>query len=91
MNSKMGKILSSLMIDANDLGHRSRRGGMGQGFGIDWKEKLGRPGGTAQGLLERHSTTWAMLPAIFALVTFEIASHVYAQASLDLHPTIYAS
>jgi hypothetical protein len=42
-------------------------------------------------LLERHSPSLAPPPPIFVLVIFEIASHVYAQASLDHDPVIYAS
>jgi hypothetical protein len=42
-------------------------------------------------LLGRHSTTWAMLLVRFALVIFQIGSWVYALASLDHGPPIYAS
>jgi hypothetical protein len=42
------------------------------------------------GFQGKTSITWATPPALFALVIFEIASHVYAQASLDHDPPIYA-
>jgi hypothetical protein len=41
-------------------------------------------------LIGRHSTTWAMAPAGFALVIFEIGSCVLL-ANLDHDPPIYAS
>jgi hypothetical protein len=41
-------------------------------------------------LLGRCSTTWATPPVFFALVIFEIRSHIYAWAGLDHDPSIYA-
>jgi hypothetical protein len=39
-------------------------------------------------LLGSCSTTWVMPPAHFALVTFEIGSHIYAQTSSYHHSPI---
>jgi hypothetical protein len=41
-------------------------------------------------LLGRCSTTWAMLPALFALVIFQIGSHIFTWAVLDYN-LIYIS
>jgi hypothetical protein len=32
-----------------------------------------------------------MIPALCGLVAFQIGSHIFSQASLDFHPSIYAS
>jgi hypothetical protein len=39
----------------------------------------------------RHSTTWPVPPACFALVIFWIQSHIFAQVFLNWDPTIYIS
>jgi hypothetical protein len=56
-----------------------------QGTG-SWTQDL-----RASQLLSRRSTTLAMPPALFVLVTFWIGSCVHAQASLDRDPLIYIS
>jgi hypothetical protein len=42
-------------------------------------------------LLGRCFTTWATLSVLFALGIFQVESHVYAQSSLDYHPSISTS
>jgi hypothetical protein len=37
----------------------------------------------------RPSTAWTTSPAAFALVTFYIGSHLFAQADLDHHPPVF--